>query len=134
VNRTFADSFFYFALVSRHDAAHQRAVDFVQSYVGEIVTTGWVLTEFADGMARPTRRREKFAEIYAGLRADPATRIITCTDELMEEGIRFYTARPDKDWSLTDCISFIVMQREGITDALTGDHHFEQAGFRALLA
>ncbi len=41
--------------------------------------------------------------------------------------------RPDKDWSLTDCISFVVMEEHGITDALTGDHHFEQAGFRALL-
>ena len=44
-----------------------------------------------------------------------------------------FHARLDKEWSLTDCISFVVMQREGITDALTGDHHFEQAGFTALL-
>ena len=41
--------------------------------------------------------------------------------------------RSDKSWSLTDCISFVVMGEHGITDALTGDRHFEQAGFRALL-
>lgn len=134
MSRAFADSFFYFALVSRHDAAHPRAVEIAESFVGEIVTTGWVLTELADGMARPARRREKFAEIYRGLRADRSTRIIGCSDELMEEGIKLFMSRADKEWFLTDCISFVVMNREGITDALTGDHHFEQAGFRALLA
>lgn len=45
-----------------------------------------------------------------------------------------YRARPDKEWSLTDCTSFVVMNECGLTDALTGDRHFEQAGFKALLA
>src|SRR5207249_10496073 len=100
------------------------AVEFAKSFIGDTVTTGWVLTEFADGMARPPRRREKFAEIYSGLRADPTTRIIPCSDELMDEGIKLFMNRADKEWTLTDCISFVVMQREGVTDALTGDHHF----------
>lgn len=52
---------------------------------------------------------------------------------LLEEGISLYAARPDKDWSVTDCISFVVMRDEGMTHALTGDRHFEQAGFKALL-
>lgn len=51
----------------------------------------------------------------------------------MLDGIRLYEQRRDKQWSLTDCISFVVMKREGLTEALTGDHHFEQAGFVALL-
>jgi hypothetical protein len=59
--------------------------------------------------------------------------IIAPEDNWFTAGIELYTSRPDKDWSLTDCISFVVMQDRGITDALTGDHHFEQAGFRALL-
>ena len=56
-----------------------------------------------------------------------------CTDQLLQEGIDFFDQRPDKEWSLTDCISFVVMHKEGITEALTGDKHFEQAGFVALL-
>jgi predicted nucleic acid-binding protein len=51
----------------------------------------------------------------------------------LERGLDLYDARPDKEWSLTDCISFIVMQDHGTYEALTGDHHFEQAGFVALL-
>jgi hypothetical protein len=47
-------------------------------------------------------------------------------------GIQLYNSRLDKDWSLTDCISFVVMRERGITEALTGDHHFEQAGFTTL--
>jgi hypothetical protein len=52
---------------------------------------------------------------------------------LFEAGTDLYSRRSDKEWSLTDCISFVVMQEQGIGEALTGDRHFEQAGFRALL-
>lgn len=52
---------------------------------------------------------------------------------LFSEGLLLYRDREDKEWSLTDCISFVVMEREGLTEALTGDHHFEQAGYGALL-
>jgi predicted nucleic acid-binding protein len=52
---------------------------------------------------------------------------------LFETGVSLYASRTDKEWSLTDCISFTVMSQYGIRDALTGDRHFEQAGFRALL-
>jgi uncharacterized protein len=57
---------------------------------------------------------------------------ITFTD-LYEEGVKLYAARDDKEWSLTDCLSFVVMQEANITESLTADHHFEQAGFVALL-
>lgn len=53
--------------------------------------------------------------------------------EIFERGVELYHSRLDKQWSLTDCISFVVMSEEGIAEALTGDHHFEQAGFVALL-
>jgi uncharacterized protein len=66
-------------------------------------------------------------------RAEPNVTIIGCSDQLLEAGVDLFRERPDKDWSLTDCISFVVMQREGISEALTGDKHFEQAGFVALL-
>jgi predicted nucleic acid-binding protein len=67
------------------------------------------------------------------LRANPDVSVIACTEQLFQEGLDLYERRPDKDWSLTDCISFVVMKKAGISDALTGDHHFEQAGFTAIL-
>ena len=50
-----------------------------------------------------------------------------------QAGFDLFANRPDKDWSLTDCISFGVMTERGLTEALTADRHFEQAGFRAVL-
>ncbi len=129
----FADSFFYFALVNPNDPAHAKAMAFTQGYTGRTVTTRCVLTELADGWSKPASRRAVFPQMLADLRASVATIIVPTTDQLWQEGVDLYERRPDKEWSLTDCISFVVMQREGITEALTGDKHFEQAGFVALL-
>lgn len=90
-----------------------------------------MLTEVADGLA--SRNRPVFISLMKNIRADADSTIMEPTTELFEAGITLYEARPDKQWSLTDCISFIVMEQQGITEALTGDHHFEQAGFTALL-
>jgi len=59
--------------------------------------------------------------------------VIPASSELFEAGLELYRSRADKQWSMTDCISFVVMRREGITDALTADRRFEQAGFHVLL-
>jgi predicted nucleic acid-binding protein len=67
------------------------------------------------------------------LREQPDLEIIPADDALFEAGLSLYESRSDKDWSLTDCISFVVMERQGCSEALTGDHHLIQAGFRALL-
>jgi len=52
---------------------------------------------------------------------------------LQQKGVERFAARPDKDWSLTDCISFVLMEERGIRESATTDRHFEQAGFVALL-
>ena len=96
------------------------------------MTTAWVLTELADGLAR-TSDRYLFAMILADFEADAVNVLVGPDEALFRRGIDLYHARHDKQWSLTDCISFIVMQQHGIIDALTGDRHFEQAGFVALL-
>ena len=83
-------------------------------------------------MAEPLHR-QLFVEFLAALRADPHLQIVQATNEIFEQGLDLYENRPDQNWPLTDCISFVVMQREGITEALTGDRHFEHAGFVALL-
>ena len=132
MRRVFADAFYFFAMFNPKDSAHQKALAFASEHDEPIVTTAWVLTELADGLAS-TGRRRAFGQLVARLRADPENEIVPPSEELMDRGMKLYDARPDKEWSLTDCISFVVMKEFGLTDALTGDHHFEQAGFKALL-
>lgn len=132
MSRLFADAFYFFAVLNAKDAAHRKALEFAIRHEEPIVTTTWVLTELADGLAARAHRAA-FSRLVARLEADPENEIVPPTEELMARGIELYDARPDKQWSLTDCISFLVMQDRQITEALTGDHHFEQAGFQALL-
>jgi hypothetical protein len=128
----FADTFYYLAVLNADDAAHERAVKTSDRMDGEVVTTAWVLTEVADALAAPERRAD-FVTLLQTLRDDPEVTIVPPGEEMFEAGIAVYSGRRDKDWSLTDCISFAVMRERGITEALTGDHHFEQAGFVAML-
>lgn len=97
-----------------------------------MVTTAWVLTEVGDALSAP-ENRPAFLELLGLLQDSPDARILGPTDELFKRGIKLFRQRMDKEWSLTDCISFVVMNDERVTDALTGDRHFEQAGFCALL-
>jgi predicted nucleic acid-binding protein len=132
MRRVFADSFYFFALVSKDDRKHEEAVDFAAQFDGQILTTRFVLLEVADGLAKPPWR-EVFVALLSKLTNNPGVTIAGCSDELMDAGIERYRSRGDKNWSLTDCISFVVMESEGITEALTGDHDFEQAGFTVLM-
>jgi uncharacterized protein len=129
----FGDTFLWLALVDPHDAWHQRATKYLDGYSGRIVTTDWVLMEVGDALAGTETGRIEFISLRADLFRDPDSKVIVSEPILLERAIALYQARLDKEWSLTDCTSFIVMQREGINEALTGDHHFEQAGFVALL-
>ena len=97
-----------------------------------LVTTEWVLVEVADGLAsRPLR--SAFVQLMHRINTLPGTQIIHADHAMFDFATDLYAQRPDKDWSLTDCTSFLVMRRHGIVEALTADHHFEQAGFTALL-
>ncbi|MBX3414840.1 MAG: type II toxin-antitoxin system VapC family toxin [Pirellulales bacterium] len=127
----FADSYYFFALLNPRDQAHAKAVAFSQR-PASLVTTAWVLTELGDGLAH-IASRAAFAKFVARFASRPTNRIIPPTQVLFERGVALYDARRDKSWSLTDCISFVVIREEGITMALTADHHFEQAGFIACL-
>ena len=133
MRRLFADAHFYLAMLSERDSAHLQAMEFIAAAeVDEIVTTAWVLAEIADGMNRPGER-ERCAAFIDDLLNDEYTRLIEADSELFWRGFALYRERRDKEWSLTDCIFFVVMSDEKISEALTGDHHFEQAGFKALL-
>ncbi len=128
----FADTFFYLALVNPNDTAHARAIALSRSFRGRVITTDFILLELADAMSAPPDRLA-FNRLFEILRADRALEIVPVSHDLLERGWALYADRPDKYWSLTDCISFVVMKDHQITEALTGDHHFEQAGFVALL-
>ena len=129
MNALFADTFFFLALLNDRDAAHAKALSF--DGTAPLVTTGWVLMEVGDALSAP-ENRDTFLRLLALLRESSDARIIPLSEELFERGVELFRQRPDKEWSLTDCISFVVMADEGVSDALTGDHHFEQAGFRVL--
>ena len=118
--------------MNKDDAAHGRAIAASEASRGRFVTTSWVLTEVADALCAPPHRLG-FTSLLALLRADPFTEIVPADESLFNRGVELYSRRPDKAWSLTDCISFVVMADRDLVEALTGDRHFEQAGFRALL-
>jgi predicted nucleic acid-binding protein len=127
----FADTAYFLGFMHPADQYHVRAVA-VSTSIRSLVTTQYVLLEAASSFARaPDRRR--FLDLLDWLASDPRVRVITADGELFGAGVDLFRCRPDKDWSLTDCISFVVMRRDGITEALTADHHFEQAGFVAPL-
>jgi predicted nucleic acid-binding protein len=119
----FADAFYFIALYSETDEHHQRALQVGLSNFKKLVTTEYVLIEFADALAG-TRHRKNADAIIQLLYTDPAFEVVGANTALLQAGLRLYTSRHDKEWSLTDCISFLVMKQRGITEALTHDHHF----------
>jgi predicted nucleic acid-binding protein len=129
----FADTFYFLALLNERDAAHKQAVAASRTPGLTVTTTEFVLLELADALCQPHQRNEVLA-LWNVVETDPAFRLVRVTTELIQRGTELYRERPDKEWPLTDCISFVVMQRHELTEALTADHHFEQAGFKALLA
>jgi predicted nucleic acid-binding protein len=128
----FADTYYYLALANGRDAAHERALTFSRTYHGRVLTTPWVLTEVADALASPDQRH-LFVAMLADFKKDPHTSIVAPSWDLFRAGCDLYSQRQDKGWSLTDCISFVAMEQEEVSEALTADHHFEQAGFTAIL-
>jgi hypothetical protein len=132
MNTVFADSYYFLALLNEQDVAHERAVALSETNDWPLLTTAWVITEVADALAAP-KRRAKFLLFLDALRHDPNCTELPASQVLFERGLELYGQRLDKEWSLTDCISFVAMKDHELTDALTGDRHFEQAGFRILL-
>jgi predicted nucleic acid-binding protein len=125
----FADTFALIAWLSPRDAAHAAVTAYLDGFTGRLVTTEWVLMELADALSAPTARSTAVAFLRA-VRADPLFDVVGYAPAVYRAGFDLFAARPDKAWSLTDCISFAVMTERGLHEALTADHHFEQAGFR----
>jgi predicted nucleic acid-binding protein len=129
----FADAFYFLALLNKRDPAHERAISVSRGIGLRLVTTELVLLEIADALCKPGQREEVLV-LCDVVHTDPAFLHIPASIELIERGWALYRERRDKEWPLTDCISFVVMQDHKLEEALTADRHFVQAGYKALLA
>ncbi len=129
---TFVDTFFVVALVNKRDYFHEKAVELSIEYDRKpVLTTDAVLLETSNSLAR-THKKESIIIIEKFL-STAETEVIRLDESLFNKAFELYKTHADKSWGLVDCISFVVMKERGITDALTCDKHFVQAGFRALL-
>jgi uncharacterized protein len=134
VKAVFADAFYWTALTSIDDSAHRRALALSRSLQPDkIITTEEVLDEYLAYFSGARRSvREHAGDMVASLLDSRKIVVIPQSHESFLAGLKLYRGRPDKGYSLTDCISMETMNREGLTDVLTNDRHFEQEGFRAL--
>src|SRR5439155_9062066 len=106
---------------------HQAVFEYMAHPPGPIITTSAVIVELGNYLcATPGRRL--FVPFVRDLKRNRRFEIVPADDALIERGLDLYGRRTDKKWSLTDCTSFVLMQSRSITDAVTGDHHFQLAG------
>jgi uncharacterized protein len=126
------DTGFLLALAQPTDELHIRAADWVQHLSEPMLVTEFVLWETVNSLSRRADRprAHRIVEMISG---DANYAFVPSSPELLAAGLRLHHDRPDKEWSLTDCVSFHLMRGRGITRALAYDIHFEQAGFEALL-
>jgi len=131
----FADTSFRMALSRKRDQYNRDAIAWNQFVIrsrSNIVTTEAVLWEWLNGLSDASTRGVA-AEGYRRAHADARIEVVPFQPELIDSAVQLYRTRPDKDWSLTDCLSFVVMERRHLTEALTTDGHFEQAGLKVMM-
>ncbi len=136
MNIVFADTGFWVAQLLPDDALHPIAREWSRTYAKKstIVTSDLVLTEFLNFVSRfGTYSREQAVMACQNLYDAEEIMIVPAHRALIREAMEMYRDFSDKRWSFTDCSSFIIMRERKITDALTHDHHFVQAGFKRLL-
>lgn len=131
----FLDTAFAISLSAVNDDHHELALllsDELEADGVRLVTTRAVILEIGNSLSRQ-RYRNAAIELMQSLEEDDDVKIIPMTEDLYERGFELFRSRPDKEWGMIDCISFVVMSDFGIKSALTADKHFQQAGFNALL-
>jgi len=134
-SKVFLDTAYAIALSSSRDAYHGRALQLathLRAEKSQLLTTRAILLEIGNALSK-LRYRAAAVRLLIALEADPNVEIVPLTEQIYLRALQLYQEREDKEWGLTDCISFTVMGDEGITEALTTDGHFRQAGLRALL-
>lgn len=134
----FVDTQAYVALANLDDPSHDRAVEVtaqLRHTQARLVTTRAILIEVGNFFRQVSSRKCAIRIIEAALEDHEAglLEIVSIDDDLWQKGWQLFTDRPDKDWGLTDCLSFALMRNRGMQAAFTCDHHYEQAGFQLLL-
>lgn len=131
----FLDAAYTIALSSPKDRYHKRAVilaEELESAKTPLITTRAVMLEIGNALSKK-KYRQAGVKLLQSLEHDPNVAVIPMSESLYNEAFRLYRECSDKEWGLTDCVSFIIMRSRNINKALTADEHFKQAGFRALL-
>ena len=128
----FADTSYFTALANPEDEWHQAARDWGEALRCQLVVTEYVLLELGNALVRQ-QHRPLFLQWVERIRTDGSISYMAASQGLLERGLALFARRPDKEWSLIDCISFEIMKQRKLREALTADHHFVQAGFKALL-
>ena len=131
----FVDTAAWLALINKSDALHEKAKRIRNKLVKErrqFLLTDYIVVEIANALSR-VPFRQTAVQMISLIQSSANTMVVRVDKEVFGEAWRLYSERLDKEWSFTDCTSFIVMNRMGLTDAFTSDHHFEQAGFNILL-
>lgn len=128
----FADTSYFLALLGEADQYHERALAWTRSLRGSVLTTEYVVIEVGNSLTKGTDRAV-FTDFYREVRMEQNLEVIPASTELQDRGAKLFADRPDKQWSLTDCISFVVMSDRRLYDSLSADRDFEEAGYRALL-
>ena len=135
MKRVFLDTAYFIALAVKDDQHHAAALELAGQYdmpETELVTTRAIVLEIGNSLSKP-RYRQAAYEVFDALENDRRVVMIELEPRLISGACELFRQREDKEWSLTDCLSFLVMNEWGVTEALTTDIHFEQAGFKALL-
>jgi hypothetical protein len=130
----FADATYWIAVLDPRDSLHAVAIDASNALrPARIVTSELVLVEVLNALASYPQLRPTVVRTVRAISDDPNTEVVPLSGVQFREALTYYAARQDKSWGLTDCASFVLMQERGLSEALTHDRDFEQAGFTALL-
>lgn len=130
----FADANYWIGLFNPNDELHAAAIRSSQALGrARIVTSEMVLAEVLNGLGKFRLLRQGVAAAIDAIMSDPNTEVEPQSSLLFREALALYRQHQDKEWGLTDCASFVIMRRRGLREALTFDHHFEQAQFVALM-
>ncbi|MBC7798529.1 MAG: type II toxin-antitoxin system VapC family toxin [Pyrinomonadaceae bacterium] len=131
-NRIFVDTAYVVALVNVKDENHEKAMELLDFYENSLlIISDAVLLEVGNALAR--NFKQKAVEIIEGFVTSDEAEVVRLDEYLFEKAFELYKSRVDKNWGLADCVSFVVMTENKVSDALTCDKHFVQAGFRALM-